>query len=410
MEDAILVATDCLSEGVNLQEIFDAVVHYDLSWNPTRHEQREGRVDRFGQPSKKVKVVMIYGENNPVDGAVLQVILRKADTIRRELGVLVPMPDDEERVSQAIIQSVLLRRNEADPHAEQLSLDLSLPKDPEKELHARWENAKEKARQNRTIFAQRGLKPAEVLPEWGKATSILGGANDVADFVSTACETLGAPMDAAGPVSRIPYSFLPKAVTNRLGDASDLARVAFELPLPPRAQHIHRTHVLVSSLADYIAEGALSGERPEIAARTGAIFTRDVSVRTLLILTRLRCQITYTRQGVERPRILLAEEAMRIAVQGDEILEGDATEAISRATPARNMTEAASRRQIQWGLTRVGDLAPRLDELADRHARLVLDDHRRIRDAADARGTYRIEVAKPVDVIGLYVLLPLQDL
>ena len=45
----VLVATDCLSEGINLQEDFDAVVHYDLSWNPTRHEQREGRVDRYGQ-------------------------------------------------------------------------------------------------------------------------------------------------------------------------------------------------------------------------------------------------------------------------------------------------------------------------------------------------------------------------
>ena len=40
---AVLVATDCLSEGVNLQDHFDAVVHYDLTWNPTRHEQREGR-------------------------------------------------------------------------------------------------------------------------------------------------------------------------------------------------------------------------------------------------------------------------------------------------------------------------------------------------------------------------------
>ncbi|HQC78856.1 MAG TPA: helicase-related protein, partial [Mycobacterium sp.] len=45
----VLVATDCLSEGVNLQENFQAVIHYDLAWNPTRHEQREGRVDRFGQ-------------------------------------------------------------------------------------------------------------------------------------------------------------------------------------------------------------------------------------------------------------------------------------------------------------------------------------------------------------------------
>ena len=45
----VLVCTDCLSEGINLQQHFNAVLHYDLAWNPTRHEQREGRVDRFGQ-------------------------------------------------------------------------------------------------------------------------------------------------------------------------------------------------------------------------------------------------------------------------------------------------------------------------------------------------------------------------
>src|SRR5207249_2629593 len=64
----VLVATDCLSEGINLQDHFDAVVHYDLSWNPTRHEQREGRVDRYGQPTKRVKVITYYGTDNQIDG------------------------------------------------------------------------------------------------------------------------------------------------------------------------------------------------------------------------------------------------------------------------------------------------------------------------------------------------------
>jgi hypothetical protein len=49
----VLVATDCLSEGINLQEHFTAVLHYDLPWNPNRLEQREGRVDRFGQPGRR---------------------------------------------------------------------------------------------------------------------------------------------------------------------------------------------------------------------------------------------------------------------------------------------------------------------------------------------------------------------
>ena len=52
-QEHVLVFTDCLSEGINLQEQFNAVVHYDLSWNLMRHEQREGRVDRYGQPISK---------------------------------------------------------------------------------------------------------------------------------------------------------------------------------------------------------------------------------------------------------------------------------------------------------------------------------------------------------------------
>ena len=73
-EKRLLVCTDCLSEGVNLQDQFNAVVHYDLSWNPTRHEQREGRVDRFGQPRPVVKVVTYYGTDNQIDGVVLDVV------------------------------------------------------------------------------------------------------------------------------------------------------------------------------------------------------------------------------------------------------------------------------------------------------------------------------------------------
>src|SRR5690625_2045253 len=70
----VLVATDCLSEGINLQDGFQSVIHYDLAWNPTRHEQREGRVDRFGQRAEVVHAVTVYGENTGIDGIVLDVL------------------------------------------------------------------------------------------------------------------------------------------------------------------------------------------------------------------------------------------------------------------------------------------------------------------------------------------------
>src|SRR6202000_2719023 len=104
----LLVATDCLSEGINLQDLFDTVIHYDLSWNPTRHQQREGRVDRFGQPKKLVRSILLYSPDSAIDGAVLDVILRKAEAIRKATGITVPLPDERGAVTGALMTSVLV--------------------------------------------------------------------------------------------------------------------------------------------------------------------------------------------------------------------------------------------------------------------------------------------------------------
>src|SRR6218665_830382 len=55
----ILVATDCLSEGQNLQDC-DTVVNYDIHWNPVRLIQRMGRIDRLGSPNKIIKCINFW--------------------------------------------------------------------------------------------------------------------------------------------------------------------------------------------------------------------------------------------------------------------------------------------------------------------------------------------------------------
>ena len=127
----LLIATDCLSEGVNLQDGFTAVVHYDLAWNPTRHEQREGRVDRFGQNADTVRTVTYYGEDNGIDGIVLQVLIRRHENIRRSTGVSVPVPVDSTTVMKAIWESLLLRRKQAD-------LPSTSPRPPPPPWPTRW--------------------------------------------------------------------------------------------------------------------------------------------------------------------------------------------------------------------------------------------------------------------------------
>lgn len=55
----ILIATDCLSEGQNLQDC-DYVVNYDIHWNPVRIIQRFGRIDRIGSPNEKIQLVNFW--------------------------------------------------------------------------------------------------------------------------------------------------------------------------------------------------------------------------------------------------------------------------------------------------------------------------------------------------------------
>ena len=107
-DSRVLVCTDCLSEGINLQEHFNAVIHYDLSWNPTRHEQREGRVDRFGQPTDEVRVITYFGKDNRIDGVVLDVLLRKHKKIKSDLGISVAVPGNSEEVVEALMEGLLL--------------------------------------------------------------------------------------------------------------------------------------------------------------------------------------------------------------------------------------------------------------------------------------------------------------
>ncbi len=415
-EQRILVATDCLSEGINLQNLFTAVVHYDLSWNPTRHEQREGRVDRFGQKAREVRTTMLFGQDNPVDGAVLQVILRKAESIRKELGVLVPMPDDGGKLTQALLGAVLLRKGASTARVPQLSLDLGAP---EEAIDTAWQSARDKAARNNTLFAQRRLKPDDVLPEWQKTLAVLGGEADVERFVRRAALQLGAPLEdsvrSGASCWKLHVDSLPLAVRERLegeGLAGSL-RVDFHQPPAPGAQFIHRTHLLVSVLADHLLETALEAGDEEgtggnaAVARAGAIFTTAVDTRTTILLLRLRHQLTVGHRGASR--LLLCEETRLIGVvAGQETapLDHDLARSLMAAEPARNMPSPLRDQHLQRALDQLPGWQSMLETLARSRAQQLLEDHRRVREAADGRGDYRVTPSLPVDVMGVFVLVP----
>ncbi|MDW9547931.1 DEAD/DEAH box helicase [Sinorhizobium meliloti] len=403
-ESRILVATDCLSEGINLQALFDAVVHYDLSWNPTRHQQREGRVDRFGQRSPVVRSVTIFGDNSAIDGAVLQVILRKADAIRKATGISVPMPEDSEGVTSALMQALMLR---AGGHREQLAFDFGLSSE---RLDSKWRDAEENAKASRARYAQGALKPDDVLPEWRQMRALNGGPTEVARFTERALKRAGAPLEKAGPHYLVHLDAMPDAIKERV-EARGLRgtrRVGFEDDPAPGVTYLGRVHPLVASLAESLAEGALD---PEGAAfrplgRCGAWRTRAVAQMTTLMLLRLRFKlITSGRTN----RLLLAEEATGIAFGGlapAPISEGHSALELLETEAAGNLDELAAARQLQRALERLVSYQPAIEAFAAERGAALSADHLRLTEAARGGATVEVVPVLPADVIGLYVLLP----
>ncbi|MCC6174479.1 MAG: DEAD/DEAH box helicase [Chloroflexi bacterium] len=441
----VLVATDCLSEGVNLQESFDAVLHYDLSWNPTRHEQREGRVDRYGQPSSSVRVVTYYGTDNQIDGIVLDVLLRKHKAIRKSLGVSVPVPVDTNQVVEAILEGLLLRDRPATATALTLPGFDALMEPETKELFSQWEAAEDREKRSRTLFAQHGIHVDEVAQELRAAQAAVGAGADVAGFVADAVRAHGgqATPASAGSVGgggalRLDLAELSRALKEAVGlpdpssasaGASDAqvkqyeqalarARAAqhftarFEPPVRADERHLGRTDPFVEGLASYVMDTALDPLGDGVARRCGVIRTSKVERRTTVLLVRFRFHIVTRRDGEERP--LLAEDCALLAFAGApraaEWLPSELAEALLEARPEANVLPDEATRFLKRIVDEFDPIWPALDDAARQRGADLLTAHRRVRSAArmaSANSGVAVEPQLPPDVLGLFLYLPL---
>ena len=395
----VLVATDCLSEGVNLQEAFQAVIHYDLPWNPNRLEQREGRVDRYGQTAPVVKSYLLYGQDNPVDGAVLDVLIRKAVKIHKSLGITVPVPMDSSTVSEAVFKSLFDRATDA----AQLSL-LDLLDDDEPavdKVHKSWDRAVEREKISRTRFAQRTIKPAEVEQELVESDRILGNEADVERFVLSACARLNHSLLKKKQGWYL--QTVPTCVRPTLGDKPRL--MAFTTPTPEGVEYVGRNHPLVEGLARYVLENALENSQDPVAARCGYTVTGTVEKRTTLLLLRVRHLLTSPKQ-----QSLLAEECLVTGFTGPPsapvwLDPTEATELFQRAEPTGDLPIAMKRLEIAELLNRLEEFREELEDNAASRANALAQSHRRVREITK-EGQIRVKPQLPMDILGLYVLQP----
>lgn len=147
----ILIATDAAREGINLQAHCHHVFHFDVPWNPSRLEQRNGRIDRKLQPSPVVYCHYFVYTQRPED-RILRALVRKTETIRSELGSLAQVL--EARLAETIRSGI--RHDQVDlleAEIERAELDPNKRATAAEELEANRERQEDLSRQ---IDALRG--------------------------------------------------------------------------------------------------------------------------------------------------------------------------------------------------------------------------------------------------------------
>ena len=406
----VLVATDCLSEGVNLQEYFQAVVHYDLAWNPTRHEQREGRVDRFGQTANEVRAVTLFGTDNQIDGLVMEILLRKHQAIRKDTGVSVPVPANSDTVVQAVLEGLLLRGD--DYSSEQLSID-GIADEQRGALDEAWNSAAEKEKASREKYAQEGIKPEEVGAEVAAIRAALGSGGDVADLVTATLSALG------GEIVPTDYGFdartagLPSGLRDALtpGHAEPLPFHASP-PAPRRSAVLARTDPDVEAMATFVLDAALDpkslppdlGKR--LARRAGVFRSASATRRVTVMLLRHRMHLSVPgRTGITQ-HVVEHAQMVGVTITGQWLPEAEVAALVAAPASATGNDQAAID-QIERSLEQIPSLTNDLDGFADEVAEQTELAHRRVRRASgDRLRGLKVEPIRPVDILGVWVYLP----
>lgn len=441
----VLVATDCLSEGINLQQFFDAVVHYDLAWNPTRHEQREGRVDRFGQTAPEVRCAMVYGSNNPMDGTVINVILQKSQNIQKELGVLVPVPNKTATINKAILKSILFRKGEQ-IHQSSFLDDLE-QNDFESELNLEWENAANKLKGRATVFAQSSIHIDDVRPIWEAEQRSLGSLQELQYFAKESCAHLGAILEPSETEAHDQNLILGKepqlykfplnsinnqAIKQRFVDEEFKEGQIIDFNL------LNRVSPFISTLAESMISEAmgdqenllmgqpsnaavLTGQDPagkshshNALARTSVACSPKVNKLTRLFLVRVRYQMRVAYNNQTR-RFLMVEEVLPLAAQGNKnvswlpLEQAEDLLVNSQAQGNINMGVAKQRLSEALDFIKQPEQKDYLTALAQQRCQEIKDEHISVKGFTSGGSVVEVTPCDPYDIMGCYVLLPDMD-
>jgi superfamily II DNA or RNA helicase len=415
----VLVATDCLSEGINLQDKFNAILHYDLPWNPNRLEQREGRVDRYGQPGwidkngkhhNTIDVKVLFGEDNPMDVVVLKIIIEKIQRIQNTSGVSIALADDNRSVMDKVLKEVLLNPDKAlNKFAKQIRMDFGTSPELDEldvEITNEIEAAREKAEKIRSIFAHESIMPDEVKKDLHEVDEAIGDVTTLETFVLAGAKLLGASFDTIQGGYLFKKLNMDDWMASALGQG-DKIHISFQSPTPKGFRYIGRNHRFVEQLCHRIIANSLDKERKGNKAARASVFRTDaVSIQTTLIQFRVRNVI----REVNKRHEMVSEEMFLWGYEqtpnGINALDIEQCKTLLHTSSALDVSNERQKIIFEKELQHFKELHPDFIEVVSNRSKELVNAHTRFAKYIGAKQFEAVTPVLPPDILGVYVLIP----
>lgn len=397
----ILVATDCLSEGINLQELFNGVIHYDLPWNPNRIEQREGRVDRFGQESEKVRTLLMYCNQNPIDRNVLKILILKVRDIQKATGVSITLGEENTSIMEAVIREIFYQQEGGNTKGKQTTLFAE-------EYYTReLEAARKKAENLRSIFAHESIDPSFINENLDEIDEAIGDIGALEKFITQAIVHLGGHIEQDVHGYTVNLQNLPKHLQSDFPQGKPF-KISFDSPTPKGYRYIGRNHRFTEQLCQFVLSLAMENRAGyQKVARTSVIQTKAVEKKTTLIQFRVRNVIREQSSKNE----VIGEEMYLWGYRGsgaDAVIltyqEAKALlyEARSEKQLSLEMQQSIYKKEEEIFTTKKDDFL----QVATERAQHLSDAHDRFRKGSGGKRYEAVYPVLPPDLMGVYILTP----
>jgi superfamily II DNA or RNA helicase len=344
---AILVATDVISEGLNLQRLASNVVHYELPWNPNRLEQRNGRVDRIGQKKDTVCIRTMVVDKS-LDKEILDLLLEKQKTIEMDRDYAAAYFGDEESLKNIISEASKRKKSKkkgGDRNAPDLFGTVGVD-ETKKAVRLSFASIDDEKKRKRKIEEESFYSSLDIeLPEIDKRIEetkrIVGSQEEVLIFVKSALATFNSALIDKGLGFYEIVLNDGRLVLQRFGD--NIKKVTFDPELAltnPDAVILDAGHPFVRKLIELVKAEFFSNKG--LYGRNAYFFCKEVDA----IVYQYNILVRFT-VGLKEKRVI--EEMVTLAVDSysEKLLP---TSVYLPAQTTRNLSQSDFTEQINEAL------------------------------------------------------------